>query len=78
MSKASSIPGNGWATPSAGVFQLGRGKTLAIPMDVHVQARKKLVAAFAASGNANGIVLMQGGEEYTQYDTDTDVLFRLV
>jgi hypothetical protein len=67
-------PGAGWATNA--VFQLGKGKTLAIPMSVHEAARKKLVAAFSAKGVSSGIVLLQGGEDQNVYDTDTEVLFR--
>jgi hypothetical protein len=67
-------PGAGWAMNA--VFQLGKGKTLAIPMSVHESARKKLVQAFAAKGVSNGIVLLQGGEDQNVYDTDTEVLFR--
>ena len=69
-----SKPGAGWA--STGVFQLGKGKTLAVPMEVHALARKKVVAQFAAQNVVNGVLLLKGGEESTQYDSDTDVLFR--
>ncbi len=68
------IPGVGWASPS--VFQLGRGKTLAIPMEVHQLARQKVAKLFADKGHSSGVLLMKGGEDTTMYDTDTDVLFR--
>lgn len=69
-----SKPGAGWA--SAAVFQLGKGKTLAVPMEVHALARKKVVAQFASKSVVSGVLLMKGGEEKTQYDSDTEVLFR--
>jgi hypothetical protein len=68
-------PGTGWGTP---VFQVGRGKTLAIPMTVHASARKKLVEAFVANGVTTGVILLQGGEDQNMYDTDTEILFRRV
>ena len=67
-------PGEGWA--STAVFQLGRGKTLAVPMTVHESARKKLFQAFHVKGIKNGVVLLQGGEDQNVYDTDTELLFR--
>ncbi len=67
-------PGTGWASPA--IFQLGKGKTLAVPMEVHALARKKVVAQFAAKSIVNGVALFKGGEEVTQYDSDTEVLFR--
>lgn len=74
MSQISAKPGAGWA--SNAVFQLGRGKTLAIPMSVHESARAKLVQEFKNNGIVNGVILLQGGDETTMYDTDTDVLFK--
>ena len=67
-------PGAGWA--SNAMFQLGRGKTLAIPMSVHESARKNLVQEFAKNGMTTGIVLLQGGEQKEQYDTDIEIVFR--
>lgn len=74
MSSADAKPGAGWASPA--VFQLGRGKTLAIPMSVHESARRKLVENLQGKGIKNGIVLLQGGEDQNVYDTDTEVLFK--
>jgi hypothetical protein len=71
----SKLPGVGWAKP---YFQLGKGKTLAVPMKTHVTARKKLIALFAEKGISHGIVLLKGGDQQEQYDSDTEVLFRLV
>lgn len=70
---ASKVPGVGWARP---VFQLGRGKTLAVPMDVHAASRRKLRSLFAEKGINNGIILLKGGEQENQYDTDHEPLFR--
>jgi Xaa-Pro dipeptidase len=67
------IPGLGWASPAS--FQLGRGKTLAIPMEIHVVSRNKLLEKFR-SENKSGVVVLEGGKSQTQYDSDTDVLFR--
>jgi hypothetical protein len=69
----SKIPGFGWVQP---VFQLGRGKTLAISMEVHALARKKVVHLFAEKGIRNGVLLFKGGEQENQYDTDGELLFR--
>jgi hypothetical protein len=74
MSQNLSKPGAGWA--SNAVFQMGRGKTLAIPMSVHESARRKLVEAFAAKGITSGVALLKGGEEQNMYDTDAELLFR--
>jgi hypothetical protein len=71
-----SKPGAGWASPA--VFQLGKGKTLAVPMEVHEIARKKVVKAFSEKGITSGVVLLKGGEDQNVYDTDTEVLFRYV
>lgn len=67
------IPGLGWSTP---VFQLGKGKTLAIPMTLHAAARIKVRGGFDEKGIKKGIVLLQGGGEMFQYDTDCEILFR--
>jgi len=73
MSNFMSTPGSGWAKS---VFQVGRGRTLAIPLEIHQAARKKLVELFRKKGITNGVILLQGGEEQCQYDSDTEVLFR--
>lgn len=67
------IPGLGWSTP---VFQLGKGKTLAIPMTLHAAARIKVRSGFDQKGIKKGIVLLQGGGEMNQYETDCEMLFR--
>mmetsp|Transcript_4138 Transcript_4138/g.6774 ORF Transcript_4138/g.6774 Transcript_4138/m.6774 type:complete len:572 (+) Transcript_4138:56-1771(+) len=74
----SPVPGAWWAKggSATAVFQLGRGKTLAIPMSVHESARKKLVQALTTKGVSSGIVLLQGGDDQNQYDTDTELVFR--
>jgi len=43
MSNFMSTPGSGWAKS---VFQVGRGRTLTIPLEIHQAARKKLVELF--------------------------------
>lgn len=78
-SAGSNTPGAGWATPSLSVFQLGKGKTLAIPMSTHHASRQKLANLLQVHHGINeGVVLLKGGEEGTQYDSDTDLLFRCV
>ena len=72
-----SIPGNGWGTARP-VFQLGRNKTLAVPMEVHKENRTKVVEGFAAKGITTGVVFMKGGEQMNQYDTDIEPDFRYV
>lgn len=69
----SSIPGLGWSTPH---FQLGKNKTLAVPMKLHESARAKLVSIMKERHNAKGVVLIQGGDDQSQYDTDTELVFR--
>lgn len=74
---ARTVPGTGWATPSLSVFQLGKGKTLAIPMNTHTSSRMKLVQILQFHHDVqDGIIILRGGEEATQYDSDTDLLFR--
>lgn len=73
MSSFLSNPGNGW---SKSVFQLGKGRTLAIPLEIHQAARKKLVELFHKNGVTTGVILFQGGEDQCAYDTDTEILFR--
>jgi Xaa-Pro dipeptidase len=67
------IPGLGWAKKP--VFQVGKGKTLAIPMELHASSRAKLVGLMTERG-ANGVALFQGGDDINQYDTDTELVFR--
>ena len=71
-----SVPGLGWANTPA--FQLGRGKTLAIPMELHASARHKICDILTRRGTSNGIVLLKGGQEQNQYDTDIELVFRYV
>ena len=69
-----STPGFGWAAP--GVFQKGKAKTLAIPMEVHESSRAKLVQLMRDQGCAEGVILIKGGDEQMQYDSDTEIVFR--
>ncbi len=69
----SKVPGVGWARP---IFQLGRGKTLAVPLEAHATSRKKLCRSFEEKGINSGIILVQGGDQESQYDTDTELSFR--
>lgn len=69
-----STPGFGWASP--GVFQKGKSKTLAIPMEVHASSRLKLKGILNEHGCNEGLVLLKGGDEMMQYDSDTEIVFR--
>lgn len=71
----SAIPGLGWANVTNPVFQIGP-KTLAVPMSLHLAARKKVVAIMASRGANSGIALFKGGEQQNQYDSDTEIVFR--
>ncbi|KAJ1388680.1 aminopeptidase P, N-terminal domain-containing protein, partial [Ochromonadaceae sp. CCMP2298] len=74
MSQTTALtPGAGWA--SSAIFQLGKGRTLAVPMSVHQAARQKLVNAMNKKG-AVGVVLLAGGLQQNQYDTDIELVFR--
>jgi Xaa-Pro dipeptidase len=78
MTSNSALPGLGWATTiskSKSVFQLSP-KTLAIPMNLHESARKKVVSILNSRGVLGGIALFKGGEPQLQYDSDTEVPFR--
>eukprot|EP01040_Poterioochromonas_malhamensis_P010221 gene10220-11118_t len=69
----SKVPGVGWARP---VFQLGRGRTLAVPLEAHATSRKKLCHSFVENGINSGIILVKGGDQESQYDTDSELSFR--
>uniref|UniRef100_A0A7S0XDB6 Xaa-Pro dipeptidase n=1 Tax=Chromulina nebulosa TaxID=96789 RepID=A0A7S0XDB6_9STRA len=76
MSSTSSsvaIPGYGWSQP---VYQLGKDKTLAIPMSIHESSRNKLITILKSKDITSGIILLRGGEESFIYDTDGENLFK--
>lgn len=61
-------------------FQMGP-KTLAVPMSMFKDNRSKLVTALKganSNGVANSIVLLEGGDNISLYDTDVDYVFRQV
>jgi hypothetical protein len=72
---SANIPGLGWSTPSAS-FQLGKKKTLVIPMTLHAAARIKVRGGYDQRGIKTGICLLKGGDEMFQYDSDIELLFR--
>jgi hypothetical protein len=74
MSQFPPQPGDGWANRA--LFQLGKGRTLAVPLDMHERSRAKLVAMFKERNIHHGFVLIQGGEQQYQYDSDTELTFR--
>lgn len=53
-------------------FHLGLN-TFRVPLALHAVNRAKLTAAMGA---ARGVVLLQGGEQQTRYDTDHEPVFR--
>lgn len=71
------VPGLGWANLNnkKNYFQKGP-KTLAIPMTVHRSARKKTVDMMQAKGATTGLILVKGGAQLNQYDTDIEPVFR--
>jgi hypothetical protein len=71
----SAIPGNGWST-NAGVFQLGKGKTLAVDLQVHASNRSKLINQMKSKGVTHGIAFIKGGDEAMRYDSDHEILFQ--
>ena len=75
MSSSSAVPGLGWANVKKPVFQIGP-KTLAVPMELHLSARKKVAGILNGRGISSGIALFKGGEQETQYDSDTELVFR--
>jgi len=79
MNIASIIPGLGWTESIFGkkksFYQLAKGKTLAIPMDMHKANRYKVCDIMKSKGK-DGIILLKGGEDSTMYDTDAEVLFK--
>jgi Xaa-Pro dipeptidase len=79
MNIASIIPGLGWTESIFGkkksYFQLAKGKTLAIPMDMHKANRYKVCDLMKSKGK-EGVILLKGGEDSTLYDTDAEVLFK--
>eukprot|EP01039_Chlorochromonas_danica_P010858 gene10858-12068_t len=74
MSQFNSQPGAGWTNRA--LFQLGKHRTLAVPLDMHQQSRKKLLQLFHKQGIHEGVVLLEGGEQQYQYDSDTELVFR--
>jgi len=70
----STIPGLGWA-PLKGSFQNGANK-LAIPMNIHQSARTKLISEMRKIGITSGVVILEGGKQMNQYDSDTEIVFR--
>ncbi len=56
---SNATPGFGWA--SEGVFQKGKGKTLAIPMNIHASSRAKLCGIMNDRSIAACVVVIKGG-----------------
>eukprot|EP01031_Cornospumella_fuschlensis_P032557 gene32557-39367_t len=74
MSALLNEPGAGWANRAK--FQLGKNRTLAVPMEMHQRSRAKLVNLFREHGINSGVVLLEGGDQQYQYDSDTELVFR--
>lgn len=56
-------------------FSMGL-ETLKVPMTMHAGNRSRVVDRMRAAGHSSGVVLMQGGDEKCQYDTDREMIFR--
>jgi Xaa-Pro dipeptidase len=56
-------------------FSMG-ASTLRVPMSLHAEARERLAERLRRRGVGEGaVVLLQGGEQQTEYDTDRELLF---
>jgi Xaa-Pro dipeptidase len=56
-------------------FSMGPG-TFPVPMSMHAAARRRLAERLRGHGVPEGaVVVLQGGEQQTKYDTDRDLLF---
>lgn len=65
-----------WEHHGAPFFSMGEG-TLRVPMQMHQAHRQKLCQALRARGlEGDAVVLLQGGEELSVYDTDTNWDFK--
>jgi Xaa-Pro dipeptidase len=47
-----------------------------VPMRMHANNRARLIEAMRGASHTRGVVLMQGGDQQSQYDTDTELVFR--
>jgi Xaa-Pro dipeptidase len=57
-------------------FSMGPG-THAVPMSMHADARRRLVERLRRHGvPGDAVVVLQGGEQQTKYDTDRELLFQ--
>eukprot|EP00434_Breviolum_minutum_P002366 symbB.v1.2.002090.t1/scaffold109.1/size325261/8 len=65
-----------WDRDGNPFFSMGEG-TLQVPMAMHAAHRKKLCEVLRAKGLASdAVILLQGGEEISVYDTDTNWDFK--
>lgn len=55
---------------NSGKLWMGKG-TLEVPMELFALNRKRLVEALKNKNVGKGIVVLQGGDEMSFYDTDT-------
>ena len=57
------------------MFSMGLD-TFRVPMSLHAENRARLVAVLRAAGKVSGVVLLQGGNQESRYDTDHEPIFR--
>lgn len=70
------IPGQGWSDNKS-VFQLGKNKTLAVPLiDTHQGNRQNLINILKSRDVTTGIILVKGGSDGCKYDTDQEIVFQ--
>src|SRR5262249_27690569 len=56
-------------------YSMGK-ETLRVPMSLHAEARRRLVERLRRQGvSGDAIVLLQGGQQLNEYDTDRELLF---
>lgn len=66
-------PGQGWTT----FFQMAPTKTFAIPQHFHRISISKLCDEFKTKFKiSRGVIVLEGGEQTSFYDTDGEPVFR--
>jgi hypothetical protein len=67
------IPGAGWSS----IFQMKPSNTLAVPTDLHKVSCKKLCLQMKEKlALLQGVVILEGGQQLSKYDTDGEPIFR--
>lgn len=79
-SRKQARPGEGWSKPAMKpIFQMAPNKTFAVPHSIHQISCQSLCDYFHNKFNIiSGIILLEGGEQESFYDTDGEPVFRCV